>query len=145
MSAELADLRLTPQRRAVLDVLRSSHDHPSAANVLERCRQRTPGIGAATVYRSLAHLVSTGQALELHLGNGAARYDANIEHHDHVVCDSCGAALDVPADVSGSADALAKRVRELASSNGFDVTSYDLRFHGQCSTCRSQVPYDLSD
>jgi len=49
-------LRLTPQRRAVLDVLRECDDHPTAADVLTRVRRRHPGIGAATVYRSLALL-----------------------------------------------------------------------------------------
>src|SRR3954447_3895909 len=89
-------VRLTPQRRAVLDVLRGCADHPTAAEVLERVRQRHPGIGAATVYRSLGLLVETGEALELSLGDGAsARYDGNVTVHDHLVCDACGRAVDV--------------------------------------------------
>jgi Fur family peroxide stress response transcriptional regulator len=140
MHSELADERLTPQRRAVLGVLHRSHDHPSAADVLDRVRELAPGIGAATVYRSLAHLVSTGQALEIQFRHGASRYDANVEHHDHVVCDICGKAVDVPAALTGSAGTFAARVHDLAMLTGFDVTSYDLRFHGRCSTCRTETP-----
>ena len=131
------DMRLTPQRRAVLDVLRNSHDHPSAAEVLDRVRGSAPGIGAATVYRSLAHLVASGQALEIRFTGGVSRYDANLRHHDHLVCDGCGRAVDIPAGQPGATDLFADRIRDLAASTGFDVTSYDLRFRGRCANCRT--------
>ncbi|HEV2889332.1 MAG TPA: transcriptional repressor [Frankiaceae bacterium] len=123
------EARLTPQRRAVLDVLRASHDHPTAQDVLDRVRRTSPGIGAATVYRALNLLVDAGQALELDLGDAAARYDANTTRHDHVVCVRCGAAADVDA-------ALPARVaREVAEVSGFTVTGHDLRFRGLCPSC----------
>ena len=123
------DLRLTPQRRAVLDVLRASHDHPTAQEVFERVRRTSPGIGAATVYRALNMLVESGQALELALGDAAARYDANTARHDHVVCTRCGAAADV---VPGLPPRLA---REVAAVSGFTVTGHDLKFTGLCPQC----------
>jgi Fur family ferric uptake transcriptional regulator/Fur family peroxide stress response transcriptional regulator len=125
------DLRLTPQRRAVLDVLRSSHDHPTAQDVLDRVRGTSPGIGAATVYRALGLLVESGQALELDLGDAAARYDANTARHDHVVCERCGAAADVDAPLPPR---LAENVTKVS---GFAVTGHDLRFRGLCPTCQS--------
>jgi Fur family peroxide stress response transcriptional regulator len=132
------DLRLTPQRRAVLDVLRGSYDHPNAGEVLDRVRELVPGIGAATVYRSLAHLVESGHALEISFGHGPARYDANVAHHDHLICDNCGRAVDVPVDAADPGVArFAERLSELASATGFDVTAYDLRFHGRCAECRA--------
>src|ERR1700754_3720261 len=94
--SERMDIRLTPRRRAVLDVLRGATDHPTAADVYDRVRVVSPGIGAATVYRTLGLLVEAGLALELNLGDGvAARYDANTQRHDHVVCDGCGQAVDI--------------------------------------------------
>jgi Fe2+ or Zn2+ uptake regulation protein len=146
MHEELVDLRLTPQRRAVLDVLHHSDDHPNAAEVFERVRILAPGIGAATVYRSLAHLVAGGRALELTFGNGACRYDANLERHDHLICDSCGSIVDVPAGQIDNTDAPAapaERARQLEASTGFEVTSYDLRFHGRCAPCRAESPEDI--
>ena len=92
----LGDVRLTPQRQAVLTTLEASVDHPTAAEVFERVRSDLPGIGAATVYRTLALLVDQGLALELNLGDGnAARFDGNTARHDHVVCSACGAATDI--------------------------------------------------
>jgi len=125
--------RLTPQRQAVLDVLRSCEDHPTAADVLGRVRRRHPGIGAATVYRSLAWLVENGAALELSLGDGAsARYDGNTTHHDHVVCIDCGRAIDVRRNNPGP------NVTGLARRTGFAISGYDLQFRGKCPACRKQ-------
>jgi Fur family ferric uptake transcriptional regulator/Fur family peroxide stress response transcriptional regulator len=131
-------LRLTPQRRAVLDVLRDCTDHPTAAEVIDRVRHQHPGIGAATVYRTLRLLVETGEALELSLGDRAsARYDGNTTHHDHVVCDTCGRAVDLSrTSASPMAGPTADMARAIARDTGFDVTSYDLRFHGRCADCQ---------
>jgi Fe2+ or Zn2+ uptake regulation protein len=127
-------VRLTPQRQAVLDVLRCADDHPTAADVYERVRDTSPRIGAATVYRTLALLVGTGQAQELHLGGHASRYDANINRHDHMVCSGCHRAMDLEA---GLTPAL---VAEAARSTGFTVTGYDLQFRGLCPTCAADGP-----
>lgn len=134
MTAPDVDLRLTPQRRAVLDVLRASADHPTAAEVFDRVRVLSPGIGAATVYRALGALVDSGQALELALGDGAsARYDAHTEAHDHLVCSECGRAVDVPRALE---EDLAAATRELGLRTGFEIAGYDLQFRGRCPDCR---------
>lgn len=125
-----AEPRLTPRRRAVLDVLCASMDHPTASEVYDRVRLVAPGIGAATVYRTLSMLVATGRALELNLGDGvAARYDANTARHDHLVCEGCGVAVDVDLAFPG------RLVDELTRRTGFTVTGYDLQFRGRCPRC----------
>jgi Fur family ferric uptake transcriptional regulator/Fur family peroxide stress response transcriptional regulator len=124
-------IRVTPQRQAVLDVLVEAHDHPTAAQVCERVRSRQPGVGAATVYRTLGLLVADGQARMFALGEGAsARYDANVDRHDHVVCTGCGAAMDVDAPLPDDI------VTQLSTSTGYDLTSYDLQFRGRCPACQ---------
>jgi Fe2+ or Zn2+ uptake regulation protein len=130
-----AGLRLTPQRRAVLDALRASTDHPTAAEVLDRVRAVDPGIGAATVYRTLALLVASGDAVELTLGSGAsARYDGNTSSHDHVVCDGCGRAVDIAPVAAAPVRRVTTAVEE---RTGFTLTGYDLRLHGRCPSCQS--------
>jgi Fur family ferric uptake transcriptional regulator/Fur family peroxide stress response transcriptional regulator len=125
--------RVTPQRRAVLDVLTAAHDHPTAAQVFDRVRAHQPGIGAATVYRTLALLVAEGQARMLSLGEGAsARYDANVSRHDHVLCVDCGAAMDVLAPLP------ARTVADMASRTGYDLTDYDVQFRGRCPSCHQR-------
>lgn len=124
------ELRLTPRRRAVLDVLAAATDHPTAHEVFERVRRRSPGIGFATVYRTLALLVASGHALELDLGDSSARYDANTAPHDHLVCDGCGRALDLDPVLPGGL------VEQVTRRTGYQVAGYTLRFHGRCPDCR---------
>jgi Fur family ferric uptake transcriptional regulator/Fur family peroxide stress response transcriptional regulator len=126
---------MTPQRQAVLDVLLGSHDHPTATEVYDRVRRTQPGIGAATVYRSLALLVESGQAVELSLGDGSsARYDGNTARHDHVVCDGCGRAVDVETPLPP------RTVPTLSRDTGFAITGYDLQFRGRCPDCAAAGP-----
>lgn len=108
----------------------AAHDHPTAAQVFDRVRQHQPGIGAATVYRTLALLVEEGQARVLSLGEGAsARYDANVSRHDHVLCVDCGAAMDVEASLPAGA------LADMASRTGYDLLEYDVQFRGRCPAC----------
>jgi Fe2+ or Zn2+ uptake regulation protein len=123
--------RLTPQRRAVLDVLQAATDHPTAAEVFERVKIASPGIGPATVYRSLALLAANGLALELSLGDGSAtRYDGNVSRHDHLVCTSCGSASDIQSVLPS------QLLEQLTDTSGYAINRYDLQFHGLCPNCR---------
>lgn len=126
-------LRLTPQRRAVLDVLAESADHPTAGQVLTRVRMRVEGVGAATVYRTLALLVEAGQVAELRLGEGQAlRYDHTVHRHDHLVCTSCGQVLDVHVQLDAGA------LADLEQKMSFTVAGYDVQLHGRCARCAAQ-------
>lgn len=134
-------LRLTPQRRAVLDVL-SSSDHPTAAEVLERVQQQVPGVGAATVYRTLALLVEAGQAAMLRVHEeDAARYDRTVQRHDHLVCTVCGRVTDaqVPLDEN--------QLKQLAGQSSFVMTGYEVHVHGRCAQCAagSETPKEHVD
>src|SRR5271155_5202527 len=46
-------IRLTPQRRALIQVIQDAREHLDAGSLLERARQREPNIDRATVYRTL--------------------------------------------------------------------------------------------
>ncbi|MPZ86847.1 MAG: transcriptional repressor [Nitriliruptorales bacterium] len=129
-TSERPAFRLTPQRAAVLEVVRAATDHPTARDIYRRVRARQPGIGFATVYRTLNLLVAHAEILELQLGDGAvARYDGNTGHHDHVLCEACGAVADVRVELP----ALACLKAEAAS--GFAVSGYELQFRGRCRDC----------
>ena len=129
------DFRLTPQRRAVLDVVAAAPDHPTAAEVLERVRDVVPEVGAATVYRTLSLLVETGQVAELRLGHGSpTRYDRTVEHHGHLLCERCGGVVDVHVPLSPAL------LEDTAGPHGFQVSTYDLRVLGRCADCRTDPP-----
>src|SRR2546428_13877357 len=89
-------LRLTRPRRLILDVLRATDAHPTAAFVYQRVRRRLPRVSLATVYRNLRMLAAEGLLAE-RADAGGMRFDGNTGPHDHFTCLACGRLYDVPA------------------------------------------------
>ncbi len=124
-----ADLRMTPQRREVYEVLRLSCDHPTANEVFARSKERVPGISLATVYNCLDALVEHGMIRQVNLDRASSRYCANLNEHVHFHCDACGAVAD--ADVID--EAAAHKLWRLPE--GSRVTRLDVAIRGLCPEC----------
>ena len=90
-----AGMRMTQQRRAVLETILSSHDHPTAAMIYERTKANMPGISLATVYNCLESMAETGIINHLNFDNGPARFCPNLEPHVHLLDDETNRVLDV--------------------------------------------------
>jgi Fur family peroxide stress response transcriptional regulator len=131
--------RLTPYRAAVLETLRSSDSHPTAAEIFRKVRRRRPGVSYATIYNSLDWLTRNGMASELKFGDAASRYDPIMSRHDHLVCTRCGALMDHQI-------ALPPRVWSRAGRpQGFRVERYRMELYGLCSRCSSQGTRKATD
>lgn len=98
--AYLADKRLntTSQREAIVDQFLKTQDHVSIEELLAKVRRRHPRVGYATVYRTLKLLADSGLAIERHFGDGQSRYEVVGDHHDHLICASCGLILEFEDD-----------------------------------------------
>jgi Fur family transcriptional regulator, ferric uptake regulator len=134
-------LRLTSQRRAVLDaVVALPHATPEAIGA--RLRELAGPGGAApdtsTVYRTLEVLERLGVVWHTHLGKGAPVYHAAEHPHLHVVCSSCGAI--------GSADPalLDSAAERLAADLGFTVDVGHVALSGTCRDCRARAGSETS-
>ncbi len=83
---ESQGIRLTGQRRAVVQVLEESTDHPNVEELHARALKLDPQLSIATVYRTVRLLEEIGVIARLEFGDGRARYeDADREHHDHLI------------------------------------------------------------
>ena len=81
-------LRMTAQRRVILNVLESSADHPDVEELYVRAKRQDPGLSLATVYRTVRLLQDVGVLEKHEFGDGRARYERACdgrEHHDHLV------------------------------------------------------------
>jgi Fe2+ or Zn2+ uptake regulation protein len=87
--------RETRQLTAIYEVLRASHDHPSADQVFRRVRDQLPRLSLGTVYRNLEKLREQGRLRVVRLASGEAHYDAVVDPHDHFVCEGCQTVLDL--------------------------------------------------
>jgi Fe2+ or Zn2+ uptake regulation protein len=127
-----ADVRLTPHRREVFDVLVASTDHPTAYDILDRVKSRSPGISLATVYNCLDHLTTHGLIKQVHLERGQSRYCANLHEHVHFHCETCGKVIDAhPATDFDPA-------KFWNLPKGTRVTRTDLAIHGTCDACAAK-------
>src|SRR3954452_20480527 len=87
-------LRATPQRLAVHGALQALGRHSTAEEALERVTGTVPGVSLPTAYPTLDLLSDLGLAAPVHAGR-AVRYDPRADPHHHLVCDACGAVVDL--------------------------------------------------
>jgi Fur family peroxide stress response transcriptional regulator len=123
--------RMTPQRVALLRLLASSEDHPSAAQLYDRLRAQFPTTSLATVYKTLSLLDDMGEVLELGFSNDVIRYDANNpDPHPHLICLRCRKIVDCePGLMPG-------QTQEVAQRTGFRVIGYRLDIYALCPGCQ---------
>jgi len=126
--------RLTRQRQAVLEAVAERRDHPTAAQVFDAVRDRSPRIAYGTVYNALHYLAHAGLVAEVRRPDGVVSYDRETSPHDHAVCRACGTLADV--HLPAVRDAVATAYAAVAGETGFMVEGHRVEFVGLCPTCR---------
>ena len=129
-------LKSTSQRDAILRVFVIAGRHVSAEELYGQVKKSYPGIGYATVYRTLRLLADAGLAEERRFEDGFTRYEYRTSegHHDHLICTRCGTIIEFENN----------RIEELqidvAKKKGFQVQNHKLEIYGFCSACRGKKP-----
>lgn len=121
------EFRLTHQRRAILDMLRSLKTHPTADEVYQRVREILPRISLGTVYRNLEILANAGMIVRLDVPGRKKRFDGCVSFHHHIRCIDCGRIEDVCAE--SLPDGIDCR------AEGFEQISCRMEFTGICMEC----------
>ena len=116
-------MRLSRQRRFVLELLWQEKDHLSAREIYDRLNQQGKEIGHTSVYQNLEALSSQGIIECIERSDG--RLYGNISAaHSHVNCLDTKQILDV--DVELPEDLL----REIEQKTGVRITEYNINFYG---------------
>ena len=123
-------LKHTKQREAILEVFLEVEGHITGEDLHQRVKDRHPGIGYTTVYRTMKLLCDAGLASERHFDDGVTRYEVEHEHHDHLVCVRCGKIVEFECSMIESAqDDIVKRY-------GFRLLRHRHELYGHCPGCR---------
>lgn len=119
-----AGLKMTGQRRAILEVLERADDHPSVEAVFERTRQLDPTISIATVYRTLNLLDQMNLVRKHEFNENHARFEANLETHYHFIDVHTGEVVEFKDE------ALDRRLRAIAEDLGFELVDRRVELYG---------------
>ena len=117
-------MRLSRQRRMVLELLWDEREHLSARDIFERLNAKGRNIGHTSVYQNLEALQSAGVIECLDRANGRL-YGYRSDPHSHITCLESGAIQDL--DVELPADLL-DRIEE---QTGYRIESYTLNLSGR--------------
>lgn len=124
--------RLTPQRRAVLQILVESRDHPTVEQIYEQVRQDFPMTSLATVYKTVALLKEMGEVREIGFGEGGNRYDGfDPSPHPHLVCVECGRIVDLDLPTLGDLP------QTVGRETGYRIIEHRVDFFGVCPQCQA--------
>ena len=121
--------RLTPQRLAILEVLRSANDHLTPSKIYQLVVADLPGLTEATVYRTLNFLAEQGLVLVAHLGRGQLVYEIAEHDHHHLICKECGDMKEIDhLEIKTLYD-------QFLEDTGYQINTIHSTFFGLCPEC----------
>tara|TARA_B100000579_G_scaffold147631_1_gene119770 strand:- start:1857 stop:2264 length:408 start_codon:yes stop_codon:yes gene_type:complete len=118
-------VRLTEQRKVIVEVMSKAKDHPDVDELYKRANQVDNKISIATVYRTVKLLEECG-ILEKHDFKGRkARYEKSPdEHHDHLIDINSGEIVEfVDKDIEELQNKVAKKL-------GYKLVDHKLELYG---------------
>jgi Fur family ferric uptake transcriptional regulator len=121
------------KRDRILSIFMRQKGHLSADDLCDLVRREDPGIGRATVYRTLQWMVGAGIARKVDFGEGRSRFEPSFRHprHYHLVCNECHRSSEF---LSSDVESL---VEEIAAARNFAATQSVLQVFGTCEECRT--------
>ena len=124
-------LKMTTARETVLAAFLKTEGHMSAEELFDTARKIDPGLGQATVFRTLKLLADSGLARDACQDEGPRRYEHSYKHshHDHLVCIGCGKIVEFcDSGIEKTQNAIFKKY-------GFSPSDHKLELRGLCAEC----------
>lgn len=129
-----AGKRITPQRKAICQLLAESEEHPSAQMIYEQLRHQYESLSLATVYNTLEELSQLGAIHVLgEVGaSDAVRYDADTQPHVNLACVNCRRIIDIPSQHVHELE------EEVQRNSGYSVLGARVLYYGICPDCQAK-------
>ena len=128
MTTAIKKNRNSETRNKIFEFLRGTKEHPSADTIYRALRPSIPTLSLGTVYTNLKLFEEQGLAIRVANVNGNERYDANTTDHVHLVCDCCGAVIDIM-------DANMDAAKTACSVSNARINKIKIVLHGVCDQC----------
>jgi Fur family transcriptional regulator, ferric uptake regulator len=127
--------KITAPRMIVLEAFLGLERHVTAEQVFEAARNADPGIGQATVFRTMRLFAEAGLAREARTAAGSMEYEHAYRHahHDHLICVDCGKVVEFEDE------GIEKAQEAVYRSLGFEPTWHRMELLGRCPACAKGV------
>jgi Fur family ferric uptake transcriptional regulator len=125
-------LKQTRQREAILDAFLAAKGHLTSEELYEAVLHTSPDVGAATVYRALKLFCEAGVARAHHFRDGVTLYEREGHHHDHLICQGCGAIVEFERET------IEEEQRKVAAEHGYQLTQHRHILYGICPRCQKK-------
>jgi Fur family transcriptional regulator, ferric uptake regulator len=129
-------VRLTRQRRVVVQVMESAARHMDAGEIFDLAHEIDPNITRVTVYRTLDMLKSHGLIDELdllHLRGHRHYYESHgPRDHIHVACIRCGKVREFESEL------YEQLMEQISRDCGLEITITRTEVGGLCADCRAK-------
>lgn len=127
--------RITRPREAVVNALLAYGRPFTAEQVVADLKETDPGLGRATVYRTLEILASVDVLTRLLQPGGNSAYVVGLPgHRHHLICSRCGTTI------SFTRCPMEELVSELTRNTNFAIEGHLIEVFGVCPTCQEQSP-----
>lgn len=127
-------VRMTHQRRLLVDIIQGADGHLDAISLWDRARSQDPTINKVTVYRTLSMLKRHGLVDELdlmHLEGGKHYYEAKTTRdHIHLACLKCGRIQEFESSL------FEKLKGQIERRAKFRINAVRLEAAGICDQCK---------
>src|SRR5690348_7815868 len=136
LQAQFAErgIRMTQQRRAILQVMETATKHLDASQLLRKAKRIDPSVDRSTVYRTLKLLKRNGLIDELdlmHINGEGHYYERKLNRdHIHMACLRCGKITEFVSDE------FEKLKLQVERDCRFRVLVSRLEIGGFCAVCR---------
>ncbi|MFB7939131.1 Fur family transcriptional regulator [Streptomyces sp. NPDC127049] len=126
--------RSTRQRAAVAAALSEVDEFRSAQELHDMLKHRGDSVGLTTVYRTLQSLADAGEVDALRTSDGETVYRrcSSDDHHHHLVCRSCGKAVEVEGPM------VEQWAEAVAAEHGFVNVAHTVEIFGTCADCAAK-------
>ena len=128
-------IRLTKQRKILLEIIDQSGENLDAEKLYQLAKERDPKLNRVTVYRTLKLLKESGLVDELdlmHYAGDQHYYETRMkQEHAHVICLQCGRVEEY------FGEPLKALRQQIVESLGFEIVAARTEVGGYCSHCQA--------
>jgi Fur family ferric uptake transcriptional regulator len=122
-------LKLTPQRRLILDIIHNTRGHLTGESIVIQVQTRMPGVNKSTIYRTLELLIKLDCVIKIKMDDKYIYHHTEEGHHHHLVCRKCGKTVACEENILKPAE------KALKEKYHFQVDLKHLIINGLCREC----------